>query len=83
MTTKKRLPDACDQVRRWDWPDLPAQDITLRDLLMWDREEKARLRARRQRRENWLRAFGYVLWLALAAMALLIADGLVALAAGR
>lgn len=82
MTTKKRLPDASDQVQRWDWSDLPAQDITLRDLFMWERQERARLLARRQRREKCLRAFGYALWLALAAMALLIADGLVALVAG-
>ncbi len=77
---KKRLPDACDQAQRWDWPEhgLPAKDITLRDLLMWERVRKER----RRRREKWLRVFGCVLWLALAAMALLIADGLAALVAG-
>ncbi|MDD9873993.1 MAG: hypothetical protein OXU22_00455 [Gammaproteobacteria bacterium] len=78
MATKKRLPDAADQVRRWDWSDLPAEDISLRDLLMWDREMKKRKR----RREMWLRVYGCVLWLALAVMALLIADGLAGLVAG-
>lgn len=81
MTTKKRLPDACDQVQRWDWPDIsdmPAKDITLRDLLMWDRARAER----RKRREKWLRAFGAGMIIATLALALLLAAGIAGLVAG-